>query len=184
MNTILLKPIIATETVMNMLEKRGLIFRMAPKPSALMAEQNCSTFRTVYNSDEQYGPHRLIEVCVNSADLMTLNFHSDNEEFIIVGEENAKPLYLLIGLSPYEQMQKKIANKKLSQDDFILLEMRHNDIHTCIFTMRQGVVHTEATNSANGRPPTFFVTESRDIDTTKVDLQGFSLELENESSHN
>ncbi len=173
--TISLNPVQATDEVMTMLEQKDLIFRIKPRHNGLNPGQEDIAFTPVYVSDEAFGPHRLLAVTINRSTFPDFGWHSENEEFIIVGESDTKPLYLLTATVKKDELQRKIDEGSVSEEDFLLLDLTYNDANTSIFTMKKDVPHTEATKPGAGKPPSFYVTESDKIDLIKVDLKGYEL---------
>ncbi len=175
--TIELAPIDMTPSVMQDLEERGLIIRLAPRRHELPAAPGETLWEPIYDSAEALGPHRLITVSVNKTTLDEFGTHVDNEEFLLIGDASMKPLYLVVALCQKEDLVGKIARKAISADDFVCLRVRYNDPEVSFFTMLAEVPHGEAVGEADGRPATFYVTEPRDLDTEIADFGPYDLRI-------
>jgi hypothetical protein len=172
---IVLKPVEMTPAIMEYLEKRNLIIRLGPSRHELPAEWGEARERPVYDSHEQYGPHRLLTVTVNRCSFAEFATHPDNEEFLLVGDPNAKPLFLVIALMYRKELEEKILRGTLVPDDFVCLRIRWNDPEVSFFTMLAGVPHGETVTIRDGRPPSFYVAESRDLPNDVVDFGCYEL---------
>jgi hypothetical protein len=172
-----LAPIDMTSSVMQDLERRGLIIRLAPRRHELPAAPGQTLWEPIYDSSEELGPHRLITVSVNKTRLDEFGTHVDNEEFLLIGDTSMKPLYLVIALCPKEELADKVARAALSPDDFVCLQVKYNDPETSFFTMLADVPHGEAVGEADGRPATFYVTEPRDLGTEITDLGDYEVRI-------
>jgi len=69
----------------------------------------------------------------------------------------------------------KVAAGIVSPADFVCLRVKWNDPEVSFFTMLADVPHGEAITAAEGRNPTFYVTESRDLPNDLFDLGGYEL---------
>ena len=171
------KPVRPTVEVMKMLENKGLIYRLCPGHDELNPPAGEIDYKELYVSDEKYGPHRIITVTINRFSFSEFGTHSDNEEFLIIGDTNVKPLYLLVALMNKEDFNKKIENGTLSEEDFILLDLEYNNPETSFFIMNKNIPHGEATVEGNIKAPSFYVTESRGLDLIKTDFKDFEISI-------
>ena len=158
-----LRPAEMTEDVMKELEERGLIIRLCPNHDELPAPPGETLWRLIYEPKDGYGPHRLITVTVNREEFAGFGSHPDNEEFLLIGDADTQPLFIVIALVSADELNEKISSRTLRTDDFIALRARFNDPRVSFFVMRAGVPHGEATADEGKRPPSFYVTESRDL---------------------
>jgi len=172
-----LKPVDMTEEVMADLEKRGLIIRLKPGAHAFPAPKGKSLVTNLYVSDAKYGPHKTISVVVDHNEFSAFGTHSDNEEFLLLGGINERPMYLLVSYITTEAIEQKIADKTISADDFVCLRCKHNDPYVSFFTMLKGVPHGEAAAEGEGSSPSFYVTEPADIDMNVIDFKEFCLNV-------
>jgi hypothetical protein len=170
-----LSPAAMTGEVMQALEDQGLIIRLGPGLHATTAGEGRTVDRPLYEPAEGYGPHKLIAVTVNSHDLAEFGTHPDNEEFLLIGEPDCRPLYLVLALHRREELERIMRERALSAADFLALRVRYNDPRSSFFVMLKHTPHSEATNPGPGRPPSFYVTESRDLPTERLDLRGYAL---------
>ena len=172
---ILLKPVEMTPDLMADLEDRELIIRPSPGHHDIPAKPGETLDKVIYSSKNEYGPHMLIGVTVNNPNFSEFGTHPDNEEFLLIGNPHTKPLYLAIALHRKEGLQKKIAEKKLSADDFVCLRIKYNDPEVSFFTMLADVPHGEATIEGEDELPSFYVTESKDLGQDITDFGEYQI---------
>ncbi|MDR1965801.1 MAG: hypothetical protein LBQ36_03750 [Synergistaceae bacterium] len=177
MEIIGLRPVEMTERVMEDLERRGLIIRLCPNHDELDAPRGQTVWKLLYEPKEGYGPHRLISVTVNREEFAGFGTHPDNEEFWLIGDSDTQPMYLAIALVSREELDAKISDHTLSPGDFITLRVKYNDPAVSFFVMLEGVPHGEAILDRGKRPPTFYVTESRDLPLPLTDMGDYKLEV-------
>lgn len=178
MKTIFLKPTKATPQIFSSLEKRNLIKTFKPTKKVLNVKPGHGAVDVLYSSAPQFGTHKLICVGLNITNIK-LNYHPENEEFIIVKntKDKVKPLFLIIGLQKYNILEKKAKNGKLSSKDFLALRLEYNNPKTGIFTMLKYTPHCEITLPGNTAHPYFFVTEPTDIKMNYLNLPDYELIL-------
>ena len=164
-----------TPEVMEDLEKRGLIIRLCPNHEKIEAPKGETVWELIYDPKEGYGPHRLISIRVNRSAFAAFGTHPGNEEFWCVGDPDAQPMYLAISLIPKEQMEQKIAEGTLTEQDFIMLHIRFNDPEVSFFVMREGIPHGEAIVDHGKKPAAFYVTENRDLPLDLTDFGDYEL---------
>lgn len=172
--SIVLKPVEMTADLMRTLEERGLIIRLAPG--------NHQKGGNVYVSDPRYGPHKLLHVVVNRPSFTNFGTHPDNEEFLLIGNPESKPLYLAIALCMREELDRRIAAATVCADDFVCLKVRYNDPEVSFFTMLKHVPHGEATADTEGQPATFYVTEPAGMGIDRTDFGGYELKVGQQSA--
>ncbi len=152
-----------TAECMEFLEKKGLIIRLCPSHHRFEVERGCGIGKDLYQSSEGSGRHKLLYAGINRTAFDAFGMHDENEEILLLGGEGEKELYLLIGLSSWEEFQKKSRRGTLSEEDFICLRCKYNDPYVSFFTMCKGVLHGEAVGEGEGLPATFYVTEPTGI---------------------
>jgi hypothetical protein len=172
---IYLEPVRMTAAIMEDLEQRKLIFQLGSGRHELPSKWGEKLDRPVYDSDENYGGHRLLSVTVNRASLSDFATHPDNEDFLMLGDPSSKPLYLVIALMQRAELIKKIENKTISSADFICLEVVWNDPNISFFTMLADIPHGETITAREGRPPSFYVTEGRFLPDDLIDFGNYEL---------
>ena len=172
---IILKPIEMTKAVMQDLENRNLIIRISPDTKNLDAKLGQTLVDPIYGSSEGSGPHKLMFITVNRMELTEFGTHPDNEDFLLIGYPNTKPLYLVIALCLKDELDVRIKNKKVSSDDFVTLRVKHNDAEVSFFTMLKDVPHGEAIGKGDGKAASFYVGESRDLIDVDTDMGDFKL---------
>jgi len=170
-------PVKMTEDIMKGLEQRGLIIRLSPNNHALPVKPGVNSVASVYESQSTFGPHKLISVTINCSSLAFFGSHPDNEEFLLIGDQAAKPLYLVICLYRKKELEIRIETGQLEADDFICLLVKYNDPKVSFFTMLSGVPHGEYVRNEPGQPPTFYVTESRDLGIDITDFGEYDIVL-------
>ena len=176
--TIYLNPVEMTANIMKMLEEKGLIYRLCPNSYLLHPKKGETLSKPLYECDDRYGPHMLISVAVNSTELSEFGAHPDTEDFLLIGDAETNPLYIVVALCKRDELDKKILDKKLAKEDFITLRAKYNDPEVSFFSMLKDVPHGEMIYDVDSRPASFFVTESRDLTTDLTDFKGYELLLD------
>jgi len=164
-------------SVMQMLEEKKKIIRLCPNHHELNPKANSCLNKCLYVSDKKYGPHMVITVTVNWFKPLAFGTHDENEEFILVGDSNTKPMWLIISMCSEEDLKKKIANKSLLSDDFIALLVKYNDPKVSFFTMLKHVPHGEVTTLGSEKSPSFYVTESRNNTLNRTEFGEYQLTI-------
>jgi hypothetical protein len=170
-----LKPVRPTVEIMKMLENKGLIYRLCPGHDIDNPPPGGCAVRDIYVSDSRFGPHKIIAVTINRQEFSAFGTHSENEEFLLIGNASVKPLYLLIALMDKKILAKKIEENTLTPDDFLLLDCIFNDPELSFFIMKKDVPHGEATTEGGDALPSFYVTEGRDLDLIPIDFKNYRL---------
>jgi hypothetical protein len=173
---IVLVPVGMTPWIMADLEKRNLIMRLGPRRHELPAKFGETLDKSVYES-QGYGPHKLLVVTVNRTTLPEFHTHPDNEDFLLIGDPGCKPLYVVIALHPLKELTQKVKQGTLTPRDFVCLHIRFNDPEVSFFTMLANTPHGEAITRKEGRAPSFYVTEGRDLPSPNVDLGDYELSI-------
>jgi len=174
---ITLRPVKATREIMQMLEDKGLIIRLCPGHHELGARKGEMIWDTIYSSDERYGSHKLVTVTVNCELFVYFGTHPENEEFLLIGHGDTKPLYLVVALCQKEELSRKILDNELEDDDFITLDTVYNNPELSFFTMLKDVPHGEFTSGENGKPPSFYVTEPTNLTTELTDFGCYNFKV-------
>ncbi|MCE5325614.1 MAG: hypothetical protein LLG01_04305 [Planctomycetaceae bacterium] len=175
--TIVLKPVEMTAAVMQMLEDRKLIIRLAPGRHELAAGAGETLGESIYEAAESLGPHKLIAVTVNRESLAAFGTHVDNEEFLMLGDNGWRAMYLVVALCMREELAAKIAAGRLTADDFVCLKVKYNDPQVSFFTMLKGVPHGECIAPGAGKGASFYVTESRDMGIDLTDFGQYEVKV-------
>jgi len=170
-----LQPVAMTPARMRGLEQRGLIIRLCPGHHALPARPGQTLGKNIYVSAAQRGPHKLITVTVNCATLRAFGSHPDNEEFLLLGDPDTKPLYLVVARLRKKALARKIGAGRLTAADFVCLRVTFNEAQVSFFTMLADVPHGEAVAEVQGRAPSFYVAEPRDIGFEPTDFRDYAL---------
>ena len=167
-----------TAKLMAHLEELGLIIRLRPGGHDLAAQPGETLGESIYETADRYGPHKLIAVTVNRAEFAAFGTRPDNEEFLLIGNPDSQPMYLAVALCMREEFEDKVKTGRLTASDLVMIECRYNDPETSFFVMLAGVPHGEAIVPAAGKPPpSFYVTESRDLPLDIIDLRKYRLRV-------
>lgn len=172
---LVLHPVPMTPAIMADLEQRQLIIRLGARRHDLPAAPGQTLDRPLYRTADRYGPHMLISVTVNRVPFADFATHPDNEDFLLLGDPQTNPLYLVVALMRRAELVAKIAAGTVTSADFVCLQVRWNDPEVSFFTMLADVPHGEAVTRHDGRSPTFYVTESRDLPNDLIDFGAFEL---------
>lgn len=173
-----LKPTPMTREVMQDLENRGLIYLMGPgKHETPNVAPNTGKVTPLYLSKPECGGHKLIAVTKNVADIINFGTHADNEEFLLIGDYNTKPLYLLVAKMSKDEMCRKADREGLTAEDFVMLDCKFNDPECSFFTMLGITPHTEFTIPGGKRCPSFYVTEPTAMTSDYETFKDYSFSL-------
>lgn len=179
MRIIKLKPKTATPDLLASLEEKKLIKTFKPPRDLLASQAKNGAMRVIYSSRAHWGAHQLICIKKNSSSIK-LNFHPDNEEFILLNNSGVKfrPLYVIMGLLKQKELLAKLKKGLLNGNDFIAVRFKLNDPRTCVFTMLGGTVHCEVVLPGNGVGPVFFVAEPSKMELNNFEAKGYKLVVE------
>jgi hypothetical protein len=168
----------ATPSILADLEKKNLIRRLKAPQKVLTSQAKNGAMETIYCSHRNWGAHKLICVKKNSAEIK-LNFHPDNEEFILINNDKTefRPLCIVMGLLKHKKLAEKLKKGELKAKDFIALVFEHNNHQTCIFTMLRDTVHCEVALPGKGQGPVFFVAEPSRLKLKSFRTKGYKLEI-------
>jgi hypothetical protein len=172
---LLMKPVEMSPGVMQDLADRGLIVRMRPGAHELHVQPGETRAEPIYVPADGFGPHKLITVTVNREGFAGFGTHPDNEEFLLIGNPETKPMYLAVALCLREELEEKVRTGRLHAADLVLLRCRYNDPEVSFFVMLRDVPHGEAIVEAELPPATFYVTESRDLPLDLVEMRKYRL---------
>lgn len=161
-----IKAEVATKEHMEKLEALGVITRLAPGRQRIKAKMGQSVHQSLYES-QNYGPHKIITVTINKKTIDHLIYHNDPEEFWII-DQQSEALVIVFSLLSADQFKEKINH--ISASDLIALIMPKNDPELSFFIMHKRFPHMECVLKETLEPPSFFVTECRDIDECKIDI--------------
>lgn len=178
MRELRLKPVKMTEEIMQMLEDKGLIIRLAPGHHTKEIAKGDGVGVDLYVSDQKYGPHKLISVIIDRIAFSAFGTHEDNEEFMLIGGENEKTMYLLIAFDLKDKFMEKLENETLCEEDLLCLECVFNDPKVSFFTMLKDVPHGEATKDEDKLPATFYVTEPAGMGLDVITFKNYNICLE------
>lgn len=165
------------DTIMENLEKKQLIERLKPASHRLSANKGESKHASIYEAEEKFGPHKIITVTINSTEPKNFLYHSENEEFLLIDSMDRENLIILMALIKKDELNMKIKKESLSSEDFLAVRCKFCDPNLSFFIMKKNVPHVEIAERESDNPPSFFVTESRDIDENLIDLSNYELDI-------
>ncbi len=170
-----LKEVEMTPAVMAVLEQRGCIIQLCPGHHTHNPPPGESEGGAIYISDAKYGPHMLITCTVNRPDFAWFGTHPDNEEFLLIGDPETKPMYLAIAICTKTELAEKIRSGTLSEADFVCLRVKYNDPEVSFFTMLKDVPHGEGAAPGEGKPGSFYVTEPNNMGIEVTEMGAYEL---------
>ena len=178
MKILKLVPQKATPRILAYLERKKLIRTLKPPRRVLVSQAKNGAMDTIYCSHRRWGAHKLICVKKNSSKI-SLNFHPDNEEFILINNNPTlfRPLCIVMGLIKQKELFKKLKKGELKSAHFIAVVFEHNDYKTCIFTMLRDTVHCEVALPGKAQGPVFFVAEPSRLKLNRFKTSGYKLEI-------
>lgn len=173
-----LRPVEMTRDIMLDLEQRGLILLLGPgkHEKSDMAPETGVDIK-LYIADQSHGAHQLVAITKNQTKITGFGSHCANEEFLLIGDYDARPLYLLVALMKHDELDRKAAEKGLSAEDFVLLRCKFNDPECSFFTMLHDTPHCECAAPGDGRHPSFYVTEPSAMPSRDSELCGWYFEI-------
>ncbi len=179
MITLKLKPQNASFKLLASLAEKNLIRTLEPPKKVLASSSSNGAMQTIYCARQRWGGHKLICVKKNSLSVK-LNFHPENEEFILINNNGTKfrPLCIIMGLLKQKQLRSKFEKGKISENDFMAVVFAHNDHKTCIFTMLKDTVHCEVALPGPGEGPVFFVAEPSRLKLNNFKTKGYEIKVE------
>lgn len=175
---LVIKPIKATESLMDFLEGKKVITRICPGHDQLTVLKGESRCETVYSTNPQFGPHKLISVTINTAEPRNFMYHSDKEDFMLVDKPGKTELILTVSLCHKDELLQKIEANTLSADDFVSVICEANNPYLSFFTMNPYYPHVETSRIPSESPPSFYVGEPRDLDENLIDFKSYQLVIE------
>ena len=175
---LVVKPIKATESLMAFLEGKKVITRICPGHDQLNTQKGESRCETVYSTNPQFGPHKLICVTVNTTEPRNFLYHSDKEDFMLIDKLGTAELILTVSLLHKDELLQKIETNTLSAEDFVSVICEMNDAHLSFFTMNPYYPHVETCRASSENPPSFYVGEPRDLDENLIDFKNYQLTIE------
>lgn len=159
-----------TPELMDKMEKEGLIIRLCPNHHDMDTPHGETYAKMLYEGVEGFGPHKIIAITVNKKNFPGFGTHPDQEEFWMIGNNEAKPLYILVARMQRAEFEEKVKQETLMPEDFYLLKVKFNDPEVSFFVMRVGIPHGEGIFDEEGMNPSFYVTESRNLPVDLCDM--------------
>lgn len=178
MKSIALSPRPVTPALLDELESLGLIIRIAPRRHEIPLASGDAIGRPVYPStDPARGGHLLLACTINQTGFARFGWHEVPEEFLLIGPDDAAPLYLAIFRGHHDAMDSRIRDGALAAEDFTCFRCAFNDAQTSFFTMNAAVPHGECVARTGPHPPSFYVSEPAGTSLRRPDWRGYSLSL-------
>ena len=165
-----------TADLMEKMEQEGLITRLCPNRHDIETPEGNTWYKSLYEGAEGYGPHKIIALTVNRENFPGFGTHPDMEEFWLIGNNDSKPMSLLVARMGREELEKKVGDQTLEAGDFYLIKTRFNDPEVSFFVMNRGIPHGEGVFDKEGLCPSFYVTESRDLPLDLCDMGNYQIE--------
>ena len=181
MKTIRLRPVRFTRRILSYLDRKGLVRPLRPALKVKKCRDPKGAVGNIYVSGLVHGGHKLISIrCTTMSEMIVLNSHPDNEEFILLSPDAHKysPLYMVISLCKHGLLEKKIRSGSVSHKDFLAVELVYNDPVLSVFTMLKGTVHFEAAVKSRKEAPVFFVSEPSRLRMDKINMLGNKIEFD------
>jgi hypothetical protein len=165
---------------MEVLEEAGLILRICPKHHELFVEDDQTKVEPLYISDPDFGSHQLITVTVNRSQPAAFGSHPDNEDVLLLGDPQSKPMWFIFSNQKRESLEEKIQTGSLCSNDFIAFKTKFNDPEISFFTILKDTPHGECTVALPGKPPSFYVTEPSNMPLNKIDFGTYQIKVRND----
>ena len=165
---IVLHPVDMNSVTMKSLEKDGLIHRIAPGADVAGAVDGTNLGRSIYESEPRFGGHKLIVATIGATTLRYFGCHEDCEDVWLLGLDSWKPMYFVFGRCLADEFKKKVAAGTLSADDMACVRVRYNDPEASFFAVNKYVPHGEFVVAGDGDNPSFYVTESTDLQVCPI----------------
>ena len=175
---ILVKPVSVNEAILDQLESYGVIRRICPGKDILDTKHGESRHRSVYECDDQFGPHKLICVTINSTEPTNFLYHNDHEDFMLIDKFGRTDLVITMSIHHHTVLEEKIENGQITSDDFMSVIFEPNNPELSFFTVNAGYPHVETCKVVSGIPPSFYVGECRDLDENHIDFKAYNLKIE------
>lgn len=177
---IALKPVPMTADAMKALEDMGLLKRLVPGGHRARPQPGETVDTVVSAGEGGRGPHALVSVTVATTDpLLAFGTHPEGEEFLFLGRDEWRPLYLFFALCDGGAFRGKLSGRTLSDADFICLRVRYNDPWVSFFSVNPNIPHGECVSvDESGEAPSFYVTESKGLPLDTFDMSGYALAVE------
>lgn len=170
MKTIIPKIVEASEELFEMLNKKNIITPFINNNDSIDLKKEDYDINERYRTSKEYGGHKLICVNYNISEII-LNYHDENEDFILIQDKpfKYKDLYLFLSLLDKDSLIEKIKNKELANEDFIIIKLKFNDPKLSFFTMNKEIPHCELVKKDEPKKnPYFFVTEPSNLENKEL----------------
>lgn len=175
--SLVVRPVDMNQESMSMLEERGLIHRIAPGRDVAGPVDGANLGRSIYESGERFGGHKLIVVTIGATTLGAFGYHEDNEDVWLLGLESWRPLYFVVAICLADEFAARVSDGTLSEEDLVCLRVRYNDPEASFFVMKKHVPHGEFVIPTDAPAPSFYVTESTNLQIRPVSFGAITLEM-------
>lgn len=160
---LMVNPVEMNRDAMLCLEDKGLIHRIAPGNDVAGPVDGDNLGRSLYESDERFGGHKLIVATIGATTLRYFGYHEDNEDVYLLGLDSWRPLYFVVATCLADEFAKKAESGTLAPADLVCLRVCYNDPDASFFVMNKYVPHGEFTLPTAADAPSFYVTESTNL---------------------
>lgn len=174
---LLLHPVDMNRESMSMLEEKGMISRIAPGKDVAGPVDGTNLGRSLYESDERFGGHKLIVATIGATTLRYFGCHDDCEDVWLLGLDSWRPMYFVFATCLADEFAKKVAAGTLAASDLVCLRVRYNDPEASFFTVNKHVPHGEVVLPTEQPCPSFYVTESTNLEVIPVSFGDVAVEI-------
>lgn len=178
---LVLTPIDMTRDAMCALEDKGLIHRIAPGRDVAGPVDGDNLGRSIYDSDERFGGHKLIVATIGAVSLRYFGCHDDNEDVWLLGLDSWRPMYFVVAACLVDEFEAKVRDGSLSESDLVCLRVRYNDPEASFFVMKKHVPHGEFVIPTEAPAPSFYVTESTNLQIRPVSFGSVCVEVQDKN---
>ena len=178
---IILKPLKASETLLEGFEKKKLIKLLRPSKATIETRTKTGAVTRFYTSRKEFGAHTLMSVGKRTTEI-GLSYHEDNEDFILLNPLGLKfkKLYLIISFLKKSDFLRKFNSGKLGEKDLAAVELEFNNPKLSFFTMLKHTVHCEVTDKSEEQHPVFFVSEPSALKDNKLSKKLYDIRISTE----
>ena len=176
--TLVLHPVDMNRENMARLEDKGLIHRIAPGKDVAGPVDGTNLGRSIYESEERFGGHKLIVATIGATVLRYFGCHDDCEDVWMLGQGSWRPLYFVVGTCQSDEFEAKVRAGTLSAADLVCLRARYNDPEASFFVMKKHVPHGEFVIPTAAPAPSFYVTESANLQIRPVSFGAYTVKVE------
>jgi len=178
MKNLALYPYDLNEEITKLLEGKDLI-KFIKHPSAKLRKELKSDF---YKGEDFIATfHSFHSVTIAYTDIYLASHPKGYDEIVMIWDSIIKmrPLYFVFSLFKRNEYMNKLANQKISKDDYIAVKFPYNHPLYSSFIVLNETVHCELTdrNHQNLPNPSFFVLEPNPLLISRTNESTFGIHL-------